>query len=448
MRTYPVNPTEAPDGAVLEQVPAEAGTRAAARAALEGRTRGLRAILPFLGPAFIACVAYIDPGNFATNIQGGSAFGYNLLWVIALANLMAMLLQTMSAKLGLATGKNLAELAREEFSRPVVYAMWIVSEIMAMSTDLAEFLGASLGLYLLFHIPLLVATFVTGVTTYAILLLERKGFRPLEAVITALVGVIAFCYLIETVLSRPSWGQVAYHTVVPWLGGGDSILFAVGIIGATVMPHVIYLHSSLTQMRIIPRSEREARRIFRFTIPDVVIAMGLAGLVNMAMLYMAAATFHAHGRTDVADITSAYRTLTPLLGGAASLVFAVSLLASGLSSSTVGTLAGQVIMQGFVGFTIPIWVRRLVTMVPAIIVAAIGLDPTRTLVISQVVLSFVLPLPVITLIMFTRRSDLMGSLVNHRVTTLFAALCGALILALNVLLLYQTLGGKIPGLAK
>ncbi len=317
---------------------------------------------------------------------------------------------------------------------------------MAMATDLAEFLGASLGLYLLFHIPLLAATLVTGVATYGILLLERNGFRPLEAVITALVGVIALCYLIETVLSRPNWGQVAYHSAVPWLGGGQSLLFAVGIIGATVMPHVIYLHSSLTQQRIIPRSEQEARRIFRFTIPDVVIAMGLAGLINMAMLYMAAATFHAHGFTGIADINSAYQTLTPLLGGAASLVFAISLLASGLSSSTVGTMAGQVIMQGFVGFTIPIWVRRLVTMLPAVAVAAIGLDPTRTLVISQVVLSFVLPLPVIMLIRFTRQHDTMGSLVNHRITTILAALCAALILGLNLLLLYQTFGGTIPGI--
>jgi manganese transport protein len=444
MRSYPAPASEITDGAVLEQLPQEAGTRAAARAVLEGRTRGLRAILPFLGPAFIACVAYIDPGNFATNIQGGSAFGYNLLWVIVLANLMAMLLQTMSAKLGLATGKNLAEVAREQFPRPAVYGMWAISEVAAMATDLAEFLGASLGLYLLFHIPLLIATLVTGVATYAILLLERKGFRPIEAVIGALVGVIAVCYLIETVLSRPEWGQVALHSIMPWEGGGDSALFTVGIIGATVMPHVIYLHSSLTQQRIVPRSEAEARRIFRLTIPDVVIAMGLAGLINMAMLYMAAATFHAHGRTNVADINSAYQTLAPLLGGAASLVFAISLLASGLSSSTVGTMAGQVIMQGFVGFTIPIWLRRLITMLPAVLVAAIGLDPTRTLVLSQVVLSFVLPLPVIMLIRFTRQRDLMGSLVNHRATSALAALCAAVILALNVLLLYIICGGRLP----
>ncbi len=441
MRTY-FHPTgTAPEsvGEALSHLPEKTGTRAAARAVLDGRKKGLLAVLPFLGPAFIACVAYIDPGNYATNIQGGSVFGYNLLWVIALANLMAMLLQTLSAKLGLATGQNLAELCRQEFRKPVVYTMWIVSEIAAMATDLAEFLGASIAINLLFGIPLLYATFIIGVATYLILTLERRGFRPLEVVIAALVGVIAVCYLIETFFSHPNWGQVGYHSVVPWLGGTQSILFSVGIIGATVMPHAIYLHSSLTQQRIIPRSEQEARRIFRRSIPDVAIAMGLAGLVNMAMLYMAAATFHVHGLSNVADINTAYQTLTPLLGGAASLVFAISLLASGLSSSAVGTMAGQVIMQGFVGFTIPIWVRRVVTMLPAVIVAAIGLNPTTTLVVSQVVLSFVLPMPVITLVLFTRRRDLMGSLVNKAITTWAALACSIVILSLNVWLLYSTI---------
>jgi manganese transport protein len=442
MRTYPLRPKteDSPQGVgvALEHLPEEAGTRAAAREVLEGRKKGLLAILPFLGPAFIACVAYIDPGNFATNIAGGSAFGYKLLWVIALANLMAMLLQTMSAKLGLATGQNLAELCRQEFRKPVVYAMWIVSEIAAMATDLAEFLGASIAINLLFGIPLLYCTLITGVVTYLILTLERRGFRPLEVVIGVLVGVIAVCYVIETIFSRPNWGQVGFHTVVPWLGGTQSILFTVGIIGATVMPHVIYLHSSLTQQRIIPRSEKEARRIFRLSIPDIVIAMGLAGLVNMAMLYMAASTFFAHGQNNVADINTAYQTLTPLLGAAASIIFAISLLASGLSSSTVGTMAGQVIMQGFVGFTIPIWVRRLVTMLPAVLVVAIGFNPINTLVISQVVLSFVLPLPVITLVMFTRRRDLMGMLVNKAITTWAAIACSVVILSLNVWLLYST----------
>lgn len=442
MRSYSSLPKADATPGSLDVVPKqfseESGTRAAARAVLDGRKKGLLALLPFLGPAFIASVAYIDPGNFATNIAGGSAFGYNLLWVIALANLMAILLQMLSAKLGLATGKNLAELCRQEFRKPVVYVMWIISEIAAMATDLAEFLGASIAINLLFGIPLLFATLITGIATYLILLLERRGFRPLEVVITVLVGVIAVCYIIETFFSRPNWGQIGFHTVVPWLGGSESILFSVGIIGATVMPHVIYLHSSLMQQRIIPRSEKDARRIFHWSIPDVVIAMGLAGLVNMAMLYMAASTFYAHGQHNVADINTAYQTLTPLLGAAASTIFAISLLASGLSSSTVGTMAGQVIMQGFVGFTIPIWIRRLVTMLPAFIVVAIGFNPTSTLVISQVVLCFVLPLPVITLILFTRRRDIMGILVNKAVTTWLAIVCSALIISLNVWLLYST----------
>lgn len=419
-------------------------TRVAAQAVLDGKVRGLGAVLPFLGPAFIACVAYIDPGNFATNIQSGSAFGYQLLWVVVLANLMAMLLQTLSAKLGLATGKNLAELSREQFPRPVVYFMWVSSEIAAMATDLAEFIGASIAFNLLFGLPLLLSALLTGVITYLILLLQNRGFRPLEAVITALVGVIAFCYVMETLFSRPDWGQVGLHMVLPWEGSTQSVLLSVSIIGATVMPHVIYLHSSLMQHRIIPRGEQESRRIFRRSLPDVVVAMGLAGLINVAMLYMAAATFHAHGQQSVADITVAYRTLTPLLGSAAGVIFAISLLASGLSSSTVGTMAGQVIMQGFVGFTIPVWLRRLLTMLPAIAVVAIGLNPTQTLVISQVVLSFVLPIPVIALVIFTSRRELMGVLVNRRPTTVLAVLCSIVILALNILLLYQQFGGTLP----
>ena len=433
---------------VVEQTTQEGhATRVAARAALDGKLRGLAALLPFLGPAFIASVAYVDPGNFATNIQGGSAFGYRLLWVVVVANLMAILLQTLSAKLGLATGKNLAELSREYFPRPIVYLMWIVSEVGAMATDLAEFIGASLAINLLTGLPLLVAALITGLITYLILLLERRGFRPLEIVITALVAVIALCYVLETLFSRPDWAQVGLHMVVPWEGNSASVLLSVGIIGATVMPHVIYLHSSLMQQRIVPKSEQEAKRIFRRTIPDVVLAMGLAGLVNVAMLYMAAATFFTHGQHGIADISSAYKTLTPLLGVAAGLVFAISLLASGLSSSTVGTMAGQVIMQGFVGFTIPVWLRRLLTMLPAVVVVALGWDPTQTLVFSQVVLSFVLPVPVIALVIFTRRRDIMGVLVNRKITTALAILCALVILLLNVLLLYQNFGGTLPFLA-
>ena len=446
-RAAPLGPAAPAEGAGRRRADgATAGaTQRAARAAIEGRRRGLRALLPFLGPAFIACVAYIDPGNFATNIGAGAHFGYNLLWVILLANLMAMLLQSLSAKLGIATGCNLPELCRRHFPRPLVHGMWGAAEVGAMATDLAEFLGAAVGFNILFHLPLLAAGLLTGLCTFAILGLERYGFRPLEAVIGLLVGVIALCYLLETVLARPDWGQVAYHTVVPW-ASGDSTLLIVGIVGATVMPHVIYLHSSLTQRRIVGRNPTELRRIFRFEIADVVIAMGLAGLINMAMLYMAAKVFNASGHTDVATIDQAFQTLTPLLGGASSVVFGVSLLASGLSSSAVGTMAGQVIMQGFVGFTIPVWLRRLLTMLPALLVIAAGVDATRVLVISQVVLSFVLPVPVISLILLTRRRDVMGAhLVNRPTTNVLAVGCAVAILALNVLLLYTTFGGSLPG---
>jgi len=396
-------------------------------------------LLPFLGPAFIASVAYVDPGNFATNIQSGSRFGYTLLWVIVASNLMAMLIQTLSAKLGIATGKNLAELCRIHFPRPVALGMWVVMEIVAMATDLAEFLGASLGFNLLFGIPLLYGGFLTAVVTFLILGLERYGFRPLEAVITSLVGVIATCYLIETVLDRPDWGDVVFHAVVPRFSGADSVFLATGILGATVMPHAIFLHSALTQGRIVVRDPSRQRRLFRFEVVDVVIAMGIASLVNAAMLIMAASTFFKSGMTHVGTIEEAYRTLEPLLGHAASWVFAISLLASGLSSSTVGTSAGQVIMQGFLRRHIPIWLRRLITMLPSLAVIALAFDPTYTLVMSQVVLSFGLPFAIIPLAMFTRRQDVMGTLVNKRPTTLAITVIAALIITLNVYLLYQTL---------
>jgi manganese transport protein len=400
-----------------------------------------RRLWPFLGPAFIASVAYVDPGNYATNIQGGAQFGYLLLWVVVASNLMAMLVQALSAKLGIATGKNLAEHIRDQWPRWTVYGMWGLMEVVAMATDLAEFLGAAVGFNLLFGMPLLVAGLLTGVTTFLILALERHGFRPLEAVISAMVGVIAACYLIETVLDRPDWGLLAYHSVVPHFQGSESVLLATGILGATVMPHVIFLHSALMQGRIVTRQPAELRRLFRFECVDVTLAMGIAGLVNMAMLIMAAATFHQHGLTTVGTIEEAYKTLTPLLGGAASWVFAISLLASGLSSSTVGTMAGQVVMQGFVHWQIPVWVRRLVTMVPALVVIAIGLDPTRTLVLSQVLLSFGLPFALVPLVQFTARPALMGVLVNRRGTTGLAWLVTGLIVALNFFLLYQTIWG-------
>ena len=420
------------------------GLQLAAREAILGRTRGLRALLPFLGPAFIACIAYIDPGNFATNLQGGAQFGYALLWVVLMANLMAMLVQTLAAKLGVATGLNLAEMSRAQFAPWVSYSLWISQEITAMATDLAEVLGAAIGIALLTGLPLFASALITGIGVFVILALQGSGFRQLEAFIGGAGIVIALCYVVETILARPNWGQVLYHSVVPSLPGNGAVLLAVGIVGATVMPHAIYLHSGLTQGRIPPASEEETRLIYRFYKVDVLMAMAMAGLVNMAMLYMAARVFHFSGHTDVADIASAYKTLTPLLGGFSALVFAISLIASGISSSHVGTMAGQLVMQGFVNFRIPIWLRRLATLFPALVAIYLGLDPTRTLVISQVVLSFTLPVPLITLIMFTRNRAIMGRLVNHPVTTVLAAACTMIIIFLNVILLYQTLGGQLP----
>ncbi len=414
----------------------------AARAALAGKGHRLLRVLPFLGPAFIACVAYMDPGNFATNIQGGSAFGYQLLWVIFLSNLIAVLIQTLSAKLGIATGMNLPEVCAKYLPRRLNLGLWLVAEVAAMATDLAEFVGAALGFYLLLHIPLFWAGLLTGGVTMLLLGMRRYGFRPLEAAITVLVGVIAGSYVIEIVLSQPDVGQIALHTVKPSLSG-ESMLLAVGILGATVMPHVIYLHSALTQRRIVPGNAQEAQRVFRFEQIDIWIALGLAGLVNGAMLLMAASVFFGHGLTEVATLEDAYRTLTPLLGPAASVVFGLALLASGLSSSTVGTLAGQVIMQGFTGWRIPNWLRRLITMLPALVVLAVGVDPTLTLVVSQVVLSFAIPFAVVPLLIFTRRRDVMGVLVNHWLTTAVGVLVVTIVIALNLLLLYHTFGGAL-----
>jgi manganese transport protein len=412
-----------------------------AKAILESGRKKTRLshLMPFLGPAFIASVAYVDPGNFATNIQGGAKFGYMLVWVILASNLMAMLIQTLSAKLGIATGMNLAEHCRVNFPRAVVIALWVLMEVVAMATDLAEFLGASLGFNLLLGIPLMLGALLTAVSTLLILGLERYGFRPLEAVISSMVGIIAICYVAETVIDRPAWGQVLYHAVVPQFSGTESVILAAGILGATVMPHAIFLHSALTQGRIVVADRRQLRSLYRFEISDVVIAMGIASFVNAAMLIMAAAAFHEKGLTQVASIEEAYRTLEPLLGKAARWVFAVSLLVSGLSSSTVGTSAGQVIMQGFLQRRVPIWVRRLLTMTPALVVIAAGLDPTRTLVISQVVLSFGLPFAIVPLVLFTRRADIMGDLANRKLTTVAAGLSTAIIIALNLYLLYDTL---------
>jgi manganese transport protein len=396
-------------------------------------------LMPFLGPAFIASVAYIDPGNFATNIAAGSRFGYMLIWVIVASNFMAMLIQTLSAKLGIATGMNLAEHCRTHFSKPVAVGMWVLMELVAMATDLAEFLGAALGFNLLFGVPLFVGALLTALATFLILGLERYGFRPLEAVISSMVGVVTLCYLLETIIDKPDWGKVLSFAFVPHLSGAESVLLASGILGATVMPHAIFLHSALTQGRITVKRKDQLKRLYHFEIVDVVIAMGGASFVNAAMLIMAASTFHKKGLTHIATIEEAHRTLEPLLGRAAGWFFGLSLLVAGLSSATVGTSAGQVIMQGFLKRHIPVWLRRLVTMAPTMIVIGVGLDPTRTLVLSQVVLSFGLPFAIIPLVMFTRRRDIMGELVNKRITTIFASLIATLIVALNIYLLYQTL---------
>jgi manganese transport protein len=434
------------DRKTKKQAPRETGddrTVAAATGVLSGagRQRGFARLLPFLGPAFIASIAYVDPGNFATNIQGGAQFGYTLLWVVVASNLMAMLIQAQSAKLGIATGENLATLCRLHFPRPVVWGMWVVMELVAMATDLAEFVGAALGFNLLFGMPLWIAGLLTAAVTFLILALQSRGFRPFEALITSLLGVIALCYVVEIFLGKPDWGQVALHAFVPRFAGAESVLLGTGILGATIMPHVIFLHSSLTQGRIVVAEPRQKRRLFFFEVADVTIAMGVAGFVNAAMLMMAAATFHTPGLSHIASIEEAYRTLEPLLGAAAGWVFAISLLASGLASTTVGTMAGQVIMQGFLERHIPVWVRRLVTVIPSLLVIFLGLDPTRSLVISQVVLSFGLPFAVVPLILFCQKRAVMGNLVNWRATTWVSWVMAALIIALNFYLVFQVFSG-------
>jgi manganese transport protein len=421
---------------------ADGKTLEAAGRALDGRLKpGIRRLIPFMGPAFVASVAYIDPGNFATNIQAGSEFGYMLLWVVVASNLMAMLIQTLSAKLGIATGKNLAELCRLRFPPFVAIAMWILMELVAMATDLAEFLGAAIGFNLIFGIPLFIGGLLTAAVTFLILGLERFGFRPFEAVIAGMVSAIAACYLVETILDVPDLHLIAVNAVFPRFSGHESVLLAAGILGATIMPHAIFLHSALTQGRITVTDPIRLRRLFGFEVADVTIAMTIAGLVNMAMLIMAAATFHQHGHSDVATIQDAHKMLEPLLGKAASVLFAVSLLASGLSSSTVGTGAGQVMMQGFIRKRVPVWLRRLVTLAPSLAVIALKLDPTRTLVISQVLLSFGLPFALVPLLLFTSNRKLMGPLVNRALTSAMMAGITIVVLALNAYLVYLSIKG-------
>jgi len=401
----------------------------------------VRATLTMLGPAFVASIAYVDPGNFATNVQGGAQFGYLLLWVVLAANAMAMLIQYLSAKLGIVTDRNLPELCRARYPRPVAWGLWVQAELMAMSTDIAEFLGAAIGLNLLFGVPLLAAGVMTGIIAFAILELQRHGFRRFELAITALLGIILLGFLYETLRIGPSASE-SLQGLLPHLQGTDSLYLAVGIIGATVMPHVIYLHSALTQGRIPCRTDAERGRVLRFERTDVIVALGLAGLVNMAMLAVAAKLFHTTGHLDITTIEQAHAGFANLVGGTAALAFAAALLASGASSSSVGTYAGQVVMAGFVNLRVPLLARRLVTMIPALVVLALGVNPTNALVLSQVVLSFGIPFALIPLVHLTSQRTVMGTHVNRRATTAIATTIAALISVLNVFLLYQTFTGQ------
>jgi manganese transport protein len=423
-----------------DALPGEARVLAAAERALSGERRGVRAVLPFLGPAFIAAVAYIDPGNFATNMAGGSQFGYMLLWVVLAANLMAVLVQSMSAKLGIATGRSLPEACRDRFPSRVVVLLWLQAEAVAMATDLAEFVGAALGLHLVFGLSLWLSAVLTAVAAFSILGMQVWGFRRLEATLTGLVAVVVLAFGLELLRSRPSLGGITHGLFVPALSGNGSAFLAVSIIGATVMPHVVYLHSSLTQNRIVGANPDARRKIFRFEMVDIMIAMGVAGVINLAMLAMAAAVFHARGLFGAGnDLGVVFNGLNGFLGAHSGLVFGLALLASGLASSCVGTMSGQVVMQGFIHRQIPIFARRAITMIPALVVIGVGFSPTRALVLSQVFLSFGIPFALIPLLFFTGDRKLMGTLVNRRPVALAAGLVTALIVGLNVYLLVTAL---------
>jgi len=423
------------EGAAGGGLPLAEALEASALERLLARGR-VRATLMMLGPAFVASIAYVDPGNFATNVQGGAQFGYLLLWVVLAANLMAMLIQYLSAKLGIVTDHDLPEVVRERFPRAVTWGMWIQAELMAMSTDIAEFLGAAIGLNLLFGVPLLPAGLMTGVIAFAILELQTRGFRRFELAISALLGIIFAGFLYETLRIGPSV-HGSMRGLLPDLHGSGSLYLAVGIIGATVMPHVIYLHSALTKGRMPCRDDRERSRVLRFERLDVIIALGLAGLVNMAMLAVAAKLFHTPALSGLSTIQDAHAQFGHLVGGTAALAFAVALLASGASSSSVGTYAGQVVMAGFINIRIPLLLRRAITMIPAIAVLAAGMNPTNVLVLSQVVLSFGIPLALVPLVMLTSHRDIMGIHVNRRATTIIAWTLVIIISALNAFLLYQ-----------
>jgi manganese transport protein len=420
--------------ALPEPILAPPHVSALRRLRARGRVRGRLALL---GPAFVAAVAYIDPGNFATNIAGGAKYGFLLVWVIIAANLMAMLVQYLSAKVGVATGRSLPELCRDVFPRPVTWGLWVQAEVIAIATDLAEFVGAAIALNLLFGVPPFIAGLMTAAVAFAILALQTRGYRRFELAIGALLALVLLGFAYDLSQVTVDTGALAAG-LVPGFQGTDSVLIAVGILGATVMPHVVYLHSALTQARVKAEDDDERRELMRFQRVDVMIAMGLAGIINLTMLIVAAELFHDTGRTGVDTIEGAHAGIQTLLGGGAALAFAVALLASGLSSSSVGTYAGQVVMQGFIDRRIALFLRRAVTMMPALVVLALGLNATDTLVISQVVLSFGIPFALVPMILLTRRRDVMGALVNRGATTVVAAVVAALIIGLNIFLLYET----------
>ena len=418
----------------------ESGIGAALREAVAGRRGRLATTWLFAGPAVVASIAYIDPGNFATNIQAGARYGYSLLWVVLAANLVAMLFQALSAKLGIVTGRNLAELSRAYFPQPIPILMWIASEIAAMATDLAEFLGGSIGLSLLFGMSLLSGMAATAILTYAILMFGGSRFRRIELSIGVFVAIIGICYLIELFIVPVDWRTAGHGLITPRIADGDALMIAVGIVGATVMPHAIFLHSALTQSRARLSSDAERERVLRFSNREVVAALFVAGAINLAMVIMAAAAFNS-GHSDVAEIETAYHTLTPLLGAGAAVAFLISLLASGISSSVVGTMAGQIILQGFIQRRIPVWMRRLVTMAPAFVVVAMGVGATKALVVSQVILSLTLPVPMIALVILSSDKLIMGRFANGRLTRVLATASTGLILVLNAVLLYETFFG-------
>ncbi|HEO8420926.1 Nramp family divalent metal transporter [Niallia sp. FSL W8-0635] len=408
-----------------------------AKSLLNEDVKGLKRILPFLGPAFIAAIAYIDPGNFATNIAAGSKYGYLLLWVILFSNIMALIIQSLSAKLGIATGRNLAEVAREEFPKPVSIGLWIQGELVIMATDLAEFIGAALGIYLLFGIPLLEASLIAAVGSFAILELQRRGYRSLEAGITGMLFIVVLSFIVQMFFAKPDVPSLLHGLFTPKFDGIDSVILAAGILGATVMPHAIYLHSALTQRRIVGETDSEKKQIFRFEFIDILIAMLIAGFINGAMLIVSSALFHKNG-LFVEDLDIAFQYFGELVSPISAILFGLGLLIAGLSSSSVGTMSGDVIMQGFIHFRIPLYVRRVITMVPPIVIIALGINPTTALVASQVILSFGIGFALIPLIMFTSSKRIMGGLVNTKWITVISWIMAILIVSLNIFILIQT----------